>query len=161
MARRNQLEPDLQKVERARKMQYARLQVRLNGLTDKALTALERALDEGGAVSVSAAKEILDRAWGRARQQVQVSGTVEHSHQVHLEALRMMTQRQIEQSNGQTGPVIDHKPLETLNNSDLTAKQPVKLDLSDSAGPVSAGPVSDSASDETPPTGGGNTGGGA
>jgi hypothetical protein len=159
---RKQLEPDLHKVERARAMRLARMQGRLDGLTGKALSSLERALDEGGAVSVSAAKEILDRAWGRARQQVQVSGTVEHSHQVHLEALRMMTQRQIEATQGQAGPVIDAKPLETLENITPDIKQPIKQPGHDSAPVDRAEPVTVSPdSDENPPPVGGNTGGGA
>lgn len=159
---RKQNEPQLRSVEERRKINLIRLQGRLDGLTGKALTALERALDEGGNVSVSAAKEILDRAWGRARQQVQVSGTVEHSHQVHLEALRMMTQRQIEATQGPVGPVIDAKPLERLENIAPDTKQSIMQSGHDSAAPVSAAPVTVSPdSDENPPPVGGNTGGGA
>ena len=108
----------------------SRLQSRLNGLTHKALDALESALtDDNGATRVAAAREILNRAWGKPRQQVQVEGSVKAVHEIQLEQLREMTLKQLQGSNA--GPVIDHNPLNSLDNSDLTTKQPVKLEADD------------------------------
>lgn len=42
-------------------------------LTPKAIKTLEEALDEGGAVAVRAAETIIERAWGRAPQSLEVS----------------------------------------------------------------------------------------
>mgnify|MGYP003329563287 FL=1 len=61
---------------------------RLEGLTVKAVNALEKTLDDENASHserLAAAKEVLDRALGRAKQQANV--TVEHNASPHLSAL--------------------------------------------------------------------------
>ena len=61
---------------------------RMIGLTHKAVNALEKTLDDENATHserLAAAKEVLDRALGRAKQQANV--TVEHNASPHLSAL--------------------------------------------------------------------------
>jgi len=45
--------------------------------TKAALEALDRAMLEGGAVAVRAAEVILDRAWGKPRQEIEVDAKVD------------------------------------------------------------------------------------
>lgn len=117
---------DLDDNRELRVKRLSRMQSRLNGLTHKALDALESALtDDSGATRVAAAREILNRAWGKPRQQVQIEGSVKAVHEIQLEQLRQMTMKQLQGTNA--GPMIDAKPLETLDNSGTTTKEPINL----------------------------------
>ena len=61
---------------------------RMMGLTHKAVNALEKTLDDESASHserLAAAKEVLDRALGRPKQQASIS--VEHNTSPHLSAL--------------------------------------------------------------------------
>ena len=76
------------------------LKARLDGMTMKAAAVLEDVMANGSnGERLSAAKEVLDRSLGRAKQQAVVQ--VQHSSDAHLQALIAMasaTQARIEQA---------------------------------------------------------------
>jgi hypothetical protein len=80
----------------------ARMRRMLEDLTPRAINRLGALLDsEDEAVALAAVKEVLDRAWGRPRQQAQVEvrveGHVAH-HQVLLELAEAARARAISAS---------------------------------------------------------------
>jgi hypothetical protein len=91
---------------------------RLEGLTVKAVNALEKTLDDEDATHserLAAAKEVLDRALGRPKQQANV--TVEHNTSPHLSALIELAASTALRVNE---PItIDVQPVESKQLSDL------------------------------------------
>jgi hypothetical protein len=86
---------------------------RLDVLAHKAIRFWERTLDEksdattGEKIQVS--KLVVEYAWGKPKQQLQVDAKVEVNHTAHKEALLLLAQ-------AAHGPVIDAKPLNQLDN---------------------------------------------
>jgi hypothetical protein len=99
-----------------------RARQRLLGLTSKAVKALNECLDSPNeSVKLAAAKEVLDRAMGKAMANVQHNVTTLDLTSLHLEAVRALAGH----GGGQAAAVLDHvqgvRPVVTL---DLDAVQP-------------------------------------
>jgi len=70
----------------------ARLKRAIEGLSGKAIAALDRALTEGTiSEQITAAKEVLDRNLGKPRQNSRVDVDVRHSADAHVAALAALT----------------------------------------------------------------------
>jgi len=115
------------------------------GMSDKALNWIENEIDTSGPKAYDASKLVLEYAMGKPKQAVDVTAKVEHSHLVHMSALKEMVDLQIEQNRVKVESLPSYKPLITLDNSDPPTKQPVKSSA-DSIEPASPD------SDEEPPT---------
>lgn len=89
---------------------------RLDVLAHKALRFWERTLDENSDATVGekiqVSKLVVEYAWGKPKQQVQVDAKVEVNHKAHVEALTLL-------ALAANGPVIDHNPLNQLANQSL------------------------------------------
>lgn len=90
----------------------AALKRRLHGLTFKAVDALEHALDTGTVSErIAAAREVFDRAIGKAKQQATLEVT--HSGSPHLAALTAMAMQTMQRVSGvpeNDSQVIDVTP---------------------------------------------------
>lgn len=88
---------------------------RLDVLAHKAIRFWEKTLDDksdattGEKIQVS--KLVVEYAWGKPKQQIQVDARVEINHKAHIEALVML-------ANAVTGPIIDSNPLNQITNFD-------------------------------------------
>jgi hypothetical protein len=93
----------------------ARMKKQLEGLTPFAVARLGSLLrSENEAVALGAVKEVLDRNFGKAKQQVSVD--VQHTHVAHLEALRELAERSRGTIGGYNAPqVIDVTPVATID----------------------------------------------
>ena len=88
----------------------AALKRRLQGLTFKAVDALEYALDNGSiSERVAAAREVFDRAIGKPKQQATIS--VEHGPNAHLAALLALSNKTLDAVRVQSVPAIEAEPL--------------------------------------------------
>ena len=100
---------------------------RMMGLTFKAVDAIERVLDDPDATHgerLTAAKEVLDRALGKARQQTNVS--VEHNASPHLTALVSLaaaTALRVQGAPENTSQLIDITG--DVTNDDLSLPAPL------------------------------------
>lgn len=84
----------------------ARIKRAIEGLSMHAVQTLARLLDsENAGAALGAAKEVLDRNLGKVRQRVDVDVTVEHTHVMHLDALRRLNDKARATSDAIT---IDH-----------------------------------------------------
>lgn len=95
---------------------------RMIGLTHKAVNALERTLDDTEATHserLAAAKEVLDRALGRAKQQANI--TVEHNASPHLSALIELAASTALRVNDHV--TIDVQPIDNTQLLDLKGKE--------------------------------------
>ena len=88
-----------------------------SGLSDKALTWMEKEIDSDGPNAFQAAKTLLEYTLGKPKQQVHVEARHQHAHQHHLDALKNVTMKQIEAGRVRVSDVIEHKPLKTKDNS--------------------------------------------
>lgn len=86
------------------------------GLSKRAMRVIAEVMETADkpADRLAAAREILDRAHGKATQQTNVSHTVNHAA-AQLAALNALT--------GQLVPIIDHNTLETIGNLDQSPKE--------------------------------------
>ena len=89
---------------------FTRKQLELKKAIDKlsapAIATLARLLEsENAGAALGAAKEILDRTMGKVKQQVNVDVAVEHTHVMHLDALRRLNDKARATSDAIT---IDH-----------------------------------------------------
>jgi hypothetical protein len=86
------------------------------GLSKRAMRVIAEVMETAEKASdrLAAAREILDRAHGKATQQTNVSHTVNHAA-AQLAALNALT--------GQLVPIIDHNPLEALGNQEQSPKE--------------------------------------
>ena len=92
------------------------LKRRLHQLTFKAVDALEEALEVGTmGERITAAKEILDRAIGKARQQTVID--VQHSASPHLSAL--VTLATLTAARVQSVPVIDGQLIDIAGHNTI------------------------------------------
>ena len=89
-----------------------------SGLSDKAIDWMEKEIDQDGPNAYQAAKTVLEYAIGKPKQQVQVDARHQHAHNVHLDALKNVTMKQIEAGRINVTDVIEAKPLKTKDNSD-------------------------------------------
>lgn len=97
------------------------MQRRLEGLTVKAVNALERVLDDDNATHgerLAAAREVFDRAIGKAKQQASLEVT--HAASPHLVALVNLAAQSAARVSSH--PSDQAKPLIIDNNSDATMK---------------------------------------
>ena len=84
----------------------ARIKRAIEGLSLPAVATLARLLEsENHGAALGAAKEILDRTLGKVRQRVDVDVTVEHTHVMHLDALKRLNDKARATSEAIT---IDH-----------------------------------------------------
>jgi len=86
---------------------------RLEGLTVKAVAALERVLDDDGATHgerLAAAREVFDRAIGKAKQQATLEVT--HNASPHLTALVGLAAATV--ARVQSAPVIDGQVIDNI-----------------------------------------------
>jgi hypothetical protein len=66
----------------------------IDALSLPAIATLARLLDsENAGAALGAAKEVLDRNLGKVRQRVDVDVTVEHTHVMHLDALKRLNDK--------------------------------------------------------------------
>ena len=77
---------------------FTRKQLELKKAIDKlsapAIATLARLLEsENAGAALGAAKEILDRTMGKVKQQVNVDVAVEHTHVMHLDALKRLNDK--------------------------------------------------------------------
>jgi len=77
---------------------FTRKQLELKKAIDKlsapAIATLARLLEsENAGAALGAAKEILDRTMGKVKQQVNLDVAVEHTHVMHLDALRRLNDK--------------------------------------------------------------------
>ncbi len=102
---------------------------KLEGLTDKAIKRLGELIDDrNGSVALAAAKEVLDRNLGKARQNVQVEVT--STSAMHLAALQELAERKRQQLI--EAQAIDITPHATLDRKGLHDCNVIELQ-SDSA----------------------------
>lgn len=97
----------------------AALKRRLEGLTFKAVDALEKVLNDDEASHserLAAAREVFDRAIGRPKQQAAIS--VEHNTSPHLSALIGLS---LAVQNQQAGQTIDGQAFEVVKLLDADA----------------------------------------
>ena len=103
---------------------------RLNALSAKAIRFWEKTLDEKGdattAEKIQVSKLVVEYAWGKPKQQVQVDARVEINHKAHIEALHLL-------ADAARGPIIDANPLNQLDNPSNGPNQPL---LSNSLNPT-------------------------
>jgi hypothetical protein len=86
------------------------LKARLDGMTMKAAAVLEDVMENGSnSERLNAAKEVLDRSLGKAKQQATVQ--VQHSSDAHLSALIQMASAT--QARLEAAQVIDITPVST------------------------------------------------
>jgi DNA-binding PucR family transcriptional regulator len=98
---------------------------KLEGLTDKAIKRLGELIDDrNGSVALAAAKEVLDRNLGKARQNVQVEVT--STSAMHLAALQELAERKRQQLI--EAQAIDITPLSVSANPDITLDRIVSHD---------------------------------
>lgn len=72
----------------------ARIKRAIEGLSMHAVQTLARLLDsENAGAALGAAKEVLDRNLGKVRQRVDVDVSVEHTHVMHLDALKRLNDK--------------------------------------------------------------------
>ena len=72
----------------------ARIKRAIEGLSMHAVQTLARLLDsENAGAALGAAKEVLDRNLGKVRQRVDVDVSVEHTHVLHLDALKRLNEK--------------------------------------------------------------------
>lgn len=92
-----------------------RMKKQLEGLTPLAVARLGQLMrSENEAVALGAVKEVLDRNFGKAKQQLSVDVT--HTHTAHLEALRELAQRAKGTIDGYNqAQVIDVTPNATID----------------------------------------------
>ena len=84
----------------------ARIKRAIEALSLPAVATLARLLEsENHGAALGAAKEILDRTLGKVRQRVDVDVTVEHTHVMHLDALKRLNDKARATSEA---IVIDH-----------------------------------------------------
>lgn len=142
---------------------------RLDILANKVMRFWERTLDEKSdattAEKIQVSRDVVAYAWGKPKQQVQVDAKVEINHRAHIEALHLL-------ASAASGPVIDARPLNVLDNPSPVTKSPLLsspegqgdplaalglagLDLGELAAPFLA-----EAEDEDPPPGASGTPGG-
>lgn len=101
---------------------YIRARARLMGLTSKAVRALNEALgSENDAVKLAAAREVLDRAFGKAAATVQHNVTTVDLTALHLEAVRALAGQSVTRpdvldrlDNPKAAPVLDLKPVQSV-----------------------------------------------
>ena len=94
-----------------------RLKRQIEALTPIAINRLgQLAQSANETVALGAVKEILDRNLGRAKQQVAVDVSVEHTHVMHLEALKRLADR----ARGTGSGYIDAQPVERIEHSTLS-----------------------------------------
>lgn len=124
----------------------ARMKRNLEALTPIAIARLGRLLEsDNEAVALGAAKEVLDRNFGKAKQQVSLDVT--HTHVAHLEALRELASRARGTAAGYNPPqVIDVTPQAAIDH----LLQPAEPDLIE-AGAVAVGDVPEAATGREPP----------
>lgn len=94
---------------------------RLEGLTVKAVNALERVLDDDEATHserLAAAREVFDRAIGKAKQQTSVS--VEHNASPHLSALINLATSALSQEQAK---IIDGQAIEVTRLLDVNVDE--------------------------------------
>ncbi len=93
-----------------------RLRRQLDALTHVAIARLGQLVrSENEAVALGAVKEVFDRNFGKAKQQVSVD--VQHTHVAHLEALRELAERSRGTIGGYNTPqVIDVTPVATIDD---------------------------------------------
>ncbi len=66
----------------------------IDALSLPAIATLARLLDsENAGAALGAAKEVLDRNLGKVRQRVDVDVSVEHTHVMHLDALKRLNDK--------------------------------------------------------------------
>ena len=66
----------------------------IDALSAPAIATLARLLEsENAGAALGAAKEILDRTMGKVKQQVNVDVAVEHTHVMHLDALKRLNDK--------------------------------------------------------------------
>ena len=66
----------------------------IEALSLPAVATLARLLEsENAGAALGAAKEILDRTMGKVRQRVDVDVSVEHTHVMHLDALKRLNDK--------------------------------------------------------------------
>jgi hypothetical protein len=96
---------------------------KLEGLTDKAIKRLGELIDDrNGSVALAAAKEVLDRNFGKARQNVQVEVT--STSAMHLAALQELAERKRRQII--EAQAIDITPLSV--SASVSANPDITLD---------------------------------
>ena len=96
---------------------------KLEGLTDKAIKRLGELIDDrNGSVALAAAKEVLDRNLGKARQNVQVEVT--STSAMHLAALQELAERKKQQLI--EAQAIDITPLSV--SASVSANPDITLD---------------------------------
>jgi len=72
----------------------ARIKRAIEALSLPAVATLARLLEsENHSAALGAAKEILDRTLGKVRQRVDVDVSVEHTHVMHLDALKRLNDK--------------------------------------------------------------------
>ena len=72
----------------------ARIKRAIEALSLPAVATLARLLEsENAGAALGAAKEILDRTLGKVRQRVDVDVSVEHTHVLHLDALKRLNDK--------------------------------------------------------------------
>jgi len=72
----------------------ARIKRAIEALSLPAVATLARLLEsENAGAALGAAKEILDRTLGKVRQRVDVDVSVEHTHVMHLDALKRLNDK--------------------------------------------------------------------
>lgn len=82
----------------------------IDALSAPAIATLARLLEsENHGAALGAAKEILDRTIGKVKQQVNVDVAVEHTHVMHLDALKRLNDKARATSEA---IIIDHAPSE-------------------------------------------------
>lgn len=95
---------------------------RLDVLATKAIRFWEKTLDEKGdattAEKIQVSKLVVEYAWGKPKQQVQVDARVEVNHRAHIEALHLL-------AVAAPGPIIDANPLNQLDNPSNGPNQPL------------------------------------
>ena len=97
------------------------MQRRLEGLTVKAVNALERVLDDDEATHserLAAAREVFDRAIGKAKQQTAIS--VEHNASPHLSALINLATSALSQEQAK---IIDGQAIEVTKLLDVNVDE--------------------------------------
>ena len=146
---------------------------RLDILANKVMRFWERTLDEKSqattAEKIQVSRDVVAYAWGKPKQQVQVDAKVEINHRAHIEALHYL-------ASVASGPVIDAKPLNTIDNQEPVTKSPLLslpdqtdnplanlglagLDLGELAAPFLV-EVADDDQNDPPPGASGTPGGG-
>jgi hypothetical protein len=95
---------------------------RLDVLAAKAIRFWEKTLDEKGqattAEKIQVSKLVVEYAWGKPKQQVQVDAKVELNHTAHIQALHLL-------AVSANGPTVSANPLNLLGNPTNGPNQPL------------------------------------